>query len=105
MKGYGVLDYRTKIPVTTRSLFAIDFCTKAFTTFLLATLVDEGRLNWDDPVGKHTPEFRLNDDYRSYHVTVRDLISHRTGQPRHDAVWVYASFPRDELPKRIPHLQ
>lgn len=49
-RGFGMRDVGQKLPVTTKTLFAIGSCTKAFTTFVMGTLVDEGKLDWDRPV-------------------------------------------------------
>src|SRR5450432_4035362 len=78
-KGYGLKELGKPDPLTTKTVFAIGSTTKAFTTAVLATLNDEGRLNWDDPVRKYLPEFRLSDPSANTLVTIRDLVSHRTG--------------------------
>ena len=70
--------------VTTKTVFAIGSTTKAFTTAILAMLDDEGRLHWDDPVRKHLPDFQLADPAANELVTIRDLVSHRTGLSRND---------------------
>ena len=53
----------------------------------LALLVDEGKLEWDVPVREILPEFKLKDQVASEQCTLRDLLTHRTGLPRHD--WVH----------------
>jgi CubicO group peptidase (beta-lactamase class C family) len=78
-KGYGVRDIGNNKPVTAQTLFGIASNTKAFTTAALAMLVDQGKLSWDDPVIKHIPEFQLADPYVSREMTIRDLLSHRSG--------------------------
>jgi len=52
---------------------------KGFTCFALAMMVDEGKLNWDDKVRKHIPEFQLYDAWVTQEFTVRDLVTHRSG--------------------------
>jgi len=54
----------------------------------LALLVDEGRLDWDMPVRAVLPEFRLRDPVTTEQASLRDLLTHRTGLPRHDGVHV-----------------
>lgn len=95
--GYGVRDLRTSVPVTADSLFAIASVTKAFTTCCLAMLVDEGRLEWDDPVRKHLDWFRLSDPLADANVIVRDLVTHRTGLSRHDLFWYKSPWNREEI--------
>lgn len=78
-KGFGVREAGKAPRVDERSLFQIGSLTKAFTAAALGILVDEGRINWDDPVVKHIPSFRLADPWLTERVTIRDLVAHRTG--------------------------
>ncbi|MBI4544752.1 MAG: serine hydrolase [Gemmatimonadetes bacterium] len=86
-RGFGQRDVEQKLPVTTRTLFAIGSSTKAFTTFALGRLVDQGKLEWDAPVTRYIPELRLQDEYATAHLTPRDMVTHRSGLPRHDLAW------------------
>lgn len=86
-QGYGMRDLENALPVTENTIFPIASNTKAFTSFLISQLVEEGKLAWDDPVIKYLPEFRLHNHELSSQVTLRDLIAHRTGIPRHDVLW------------------
>lgn len=103
-KGYGYRDQAKKLPVTENTLFAIGSCTKAFTANVLAQLVDEGKINWDDQVIKYIPEFRLKDEYATYHATIRDLATHQSGLPRHDLLWYNSSLSKNDLLKRLQYL-
>jgi CubicO group peptidase (beta-lactamase class C family) len=105
-KGFGYRDVEKQQPVTTDTLFAIGSCTKAFTTFVLGTLVDEGKLEWDKPVRNYIPWFKLNDSNVTERLTVRDLVTHRSGLPRHDLVW-YNNYDasRKSLVERLPYLE
>jgi CubicO group peptidase (beta-lactamase class C family) len=85
-RGYGSRDLENGLPVTEDTLFSIASNTKAFTSLLISQLVEEGKLAWDDLVIKHLPEFRLHTVELSSQVTLRDLIAHRTGIPRHDVL-------------------
>lgn len=98
--GCGVKDLRTGDAVTPDTLFAIASVTKAFTTCALAMLVDEGKLGWDDPVRKHLPWFRLSDPLADANVTVRDLVTHRTGLSRHDMFWYQSPWGREEIVRK-----
>lgn len=98
--GFGVKDLRTGETVTPDTLFAIASVTKAFTTCALAMLVDEGRLSWDDPVRKHLEWFRLSDPLASEQVTVRDLVTHRTGLSRHDMFWYKSPWSSEEIVRK-----
>lgn len=105
-KGFGYRDVETKLPMTTNTLLAIGSASKAFTTFALATLVDEGKLEWDKPVRNYIHWFRLYDPVIAERLTPRDMVTHRSGLPRHDLVW-YNNFTasREEFVKRLAYLQ
>ncbi|MEZ4589067.1 MAG: serine hydrolase [Gemmatimonadales bacterium] len=77
--GFGVREVGRPEPVDTRTVFGNGSTTKAFTAALIGTLVDEGRLGWDDRVIDRIPDFRLADPYATRETTVRDLLAHRTG--------------------------
>jgi CubicO group peptidase (beta-lactamase class C family) len=89
--AYGQCDVEADLPVTTKTQFLICSITKSFTATGVALLHNEGRLDWTKPVRDYIPEFRLHDPVATERVTVRDLLCHRTGLPRHD--WVH--FPGD----------
>lgn len=78
-EGFGVRDVATGEPVTADTLFGIASNTKAFTSAAIATLVEDGKLDWDDKVIDYIPEFRLADESISNQLTLRDMLSHRSG--------------------------
>lgn len=106
-KGYGVKRIGEPDPVTPDSLFAIGSNTKAFTAALLGTLVDEGRLRWDDPVIDHLPKFRLADPFLTHAVSVRDLLTHQTGLPKYggDHLWIGGDVSRRDILDRLRYLK
>jgi CubicO group peptidase (beta-lactamase class C family) len=104
-QGFGWRDAEQKLPVTPATLFAIGSCTKAFTTFVMGTLVDEGKLDWDAPLRRYIPEFRLHDHVATELLTPRDLVTHRSGLPRHDLVWYNATLSGKEIIARLPYLE
>lgn len=93
--------YSRGFGVTPDTLFQIASTSKAFTTTAMAILVDEKKMSWDDPVRKHIPYFRLADACADSLVTLRDIVSHRTGLKRHDALWDYGTWSREEVVRRI----
>jgi CubicO group peptidase (beta-lactamase class C family) len=86
-KGYGVIQTGKPAPVTEHTRFAIGSTTKAMTVAALAMLADEGKLHWDDKVIDYVPGFRLYDPYVTRELTIRDLLTHRTGLPGTDLLW------------------
>jgi CubicO group peptidase (beta-lactamase class C family) len=101
--GFGYRDYEKKWPVTENTLFAIGSCTKAFTASLLGMLEKDGLLSLDKPVREYLPELKFKNDYTNTHATLRDLITHRTGLPRHDYSWYGSTATRSELLARIQY--
>ncbi len=106
LKGYGFRDMENKLPMTPDTLLAIGSASKAFTTFALARLVDEGKMAWDKPVRNYIPWFKLSDPLITERITPRDLVTHRSGLPRHDLLW-YNNYQasREELVRRLAYLQ
>jgi CubicO group peptidase (beta-lactamase class C family) len=78
-RGFGVRDVENELPADEHTMFAVGSSTKAFTATLIGMLIDEGRMDWDDPIVKHLPEFRLHDDEASEQATLRDALCHRSG--------------------------
>jgi CubicO group peptidase (beta-lactamase class C family) len=103
-RGYGVREQGRPEPVDEHTLFAIASTTKALTVAGLGMLVDEGRLSWDDPVSQHLPSFLLADPWITRELTVRDLLTHRSGVSRSDNLWIAGPFDRDEVLRRARYL-
>ena len=104
-KGYGVRKLGDPAPVDERTLFAIGSSSKAFTAASVAMLVDEGKLKWDDPATKYLPGFEMYDPYVTRELTVRDLLSHRSGLERGDLLWYGTEYDRDEILRRARYLK
>lgn len=104
-RGFGVRRLGEDAPVTERTLFAIASCTKAFTAAALAMLVDSAKLAWDDPATKYLKGFQLYDPYVTRELTVRDLLSHRSGLARGDGVWWATPYDRTEVLRRVRYLE
>ncbi len=104
-KGFGYRDVKNQKPVTTKTLFAIGSSTKSFTVMSLAALVDQGKLDWDKPVREYLPDFRLMDQFATERMTPRDLVTHRSGLPRHDLMWYDSPFTREEIFSRLRYLE
>ncbi len=101
--GFGYRDNENKLPVTENTLFAIGSCTKAFTASMLGMLEGDGKLSLDKPVRDYLPELKFKNEYTNNHVTLRDMMCHRTGLPRHDFSWYGSTASRKELLERIQY--
>jgi CubicO group peptidase (beta-lactamase class C family) len=88
VRPYGLRDVEAGLKVTTDTQFLIGSISKSFAATGLALLVDERRLDWKKPVRDYIPEFRLHDAIATDRITVRDLLCHHSGLPRHDWIWM-----------------
>ncbi len=103
-KGYGVRKLGDAAPVDENTLFGIGSNTKAFTSAALASLVDEGKISWDDPVYQRLPGFQMYDPYVSHEMTIRDLLTHRSGMGLGEGdllFWPHTTFTRDDIIYRL----
>jgi len=105
LKAWGLRDVEAALPATPQTDFLICSITKTFTATALALLVDEGRLDWTKPVRDTIPEFRLHDPVATERVTVRDLLCHHSGLPRHDWIWIPADLSPMGMMTVLRHLE
>ncbi|HLZ16181.1 MAG TPA: serine hydrolase domain-containing protein, partial [Cyclobacteriaceae bacterium] len=105
-KGFGYRDYENKKPVTTNTLFAIGSCSKAFTSGLLGVLRNDNKLSFDEKPSTYIPELKFFNDEMNNNITVKDMMCHRTGLPRHDLSWYFFNTPsKDSLIQRIQYME
>lgn len=105
-RGFGVRTLGRPEKVDENTIFAIASDTKSFTGIVLAMLADEGKIRWDAPVTTYLPWFRLADDYLTRELTVRDLLTHRSGLARGDLLWTGGMpYSRQELLRRVRYLK
>ena len=105
-EGFGERKLGGGESVDEETLFAIGSNTKAFTAAAIGILVDEKKMAWDDRVIRHLPWFALFDPYVTREITVRDLLSHRSGLGRRgDFNWYATDFGREEIVRRVRFLE
>lgn len=104
-KGYGMRDLEAGLVADENTLFAIGSSSKAFTAATVCMLAQDGLISLDEPIVTYLPDFKLFDDYATQKMTARDLLSHRSGLPRHDLVWYGSSKNREELFKSLQYLE
>ena len=104
--NYGTKKMGTDQPPDEHTLYAIASNSKAFTSALIGMLVQEGKLDWNDPVQQHLPYFQLYDDWVSRHTTIRDLLSHRVGLGTFsgDNIWYKSNRSAEEIIRRVRHV-
>lgn len=107
-QGFGLRKLGDPTPVDGKTIFEIASNSKAFTAAGLAMLVDQGKLSWDDPVIKHLPDFRMYDPYVTAEMTVRDLLTHRSGLGlgAGDLMWwPTTTFSTDEIIHNLRYIK
>jgi CubicO group peptidase (beta-lactamase class C family) len=104
-RGYGFRDYGRKLPFTPATVVPIASNTKLFTATAIGLLVEDGKIEWDKPVRSFVPTISFYNDELNATVSVRDMLSHRTGITRHDSIWYKSDFTRKELFERLRYLE
>lgn len=105
VRGYGVRELGKPGRVDADTLFDIASNTKAFTAAALGTLVTAGKIRWDDPVIKYVPGFRLDSPYVTAEITLRDLLSHRSGYCDPFAMWYNSDDTTASIVSRLQYQQ
>jgi len=103
-KGFGIEKFETRRRVRTETRFPIASLSKTLTSVLAAMLIEEGRLQWDEPVRQLLPDFRLQDPVATTRCTLKDLLSHRSGLGRRDGLWYRRGLDTQALLSRLPYL-
>jgi CubicO group peptidase (beta-lactamase class C family) len=103
--AYGLRDVEAGLKATPDTQFLIGSITKSFTATGLALLVDERRMDWKKPVRDYIPEFRLHDAVATDRITVRDLLSHYSGLPRHDWMWLPGDWSSTQMLAAMRYLE
>jgi len=103
-QGFGVRELGRADPITPETIFAVGSTTKAMTSMLLATLVDEGKLDWDQPVVEIWPDFKLSDPEVTSQIRVRDLLNMSSGVPRIDLAWSGAELTAEQTMASLAEL-
>jgi len=99
-QGFGIRERGRSEPVTADTLYMIASNTKALTTLLLARLVDEGRFDWDTPVTRVYPRFKIGNPDATQRIMMKHLVCACTGLPRQDLEWLFTfhrSSPQEQL--------
>jgi len=104
-KGYGYRDYEKKLPITANTMFPIASNTKLFTAVAAGFLVEEGKLTWNEPIRQSVPSIEFYNSELNNTVTLRDMLSHRTGITRHDSIWYKSDYNEKELFSRLKYLE
>src|SRR6266542_3313092 len=102
-EGHG--DWEKMFRITVKTMFPIASNTKLFTAVAAGFLVEEGRLTWDQPIRESVPTVNFYNNYLNNTITLRDMLSHRTGITRHDSIWYKSDYSTKELFERLRYLE
>lgn len=103
--GYGVRALGVDAKVDAETVFGIASCTKAFTAAAIAKLIDNAKVQWDDPIARHLRSFQLSDPKLTARVTIRQALAHRTGLPTANMLWMSGAFASEEILSRLRWLK
>ena len=108
LHGYGMRGLEHSQPVDAHTIFPTGSTGKAFTTAALATLVDAGKIGWDDRVIDRLPGFQMYDPWVTREITIRDLLVHRSGLGLGEGDLLFvprSNIPRAEAVRRLRYLK
>jgi len=106
LKGYGFRNLEEQLPVTNQTVFQLASVSKPIASTVIAALVSQGKVDWDEAIDNLDPKFRLSDSWVSAHLTIRDLLSHRSGLPDHAGdILEDLSYPLDEILFRLRYIK
>lgn len=102
-QGFGVKESGKKEFVDEHTVFRLGSVSKGFASVLTGMLVEEGLVNWDNPVSDYLEDFKLHDSEQTDRVQIRHILSHTSGLPRH----AYTNLVEDglSLDRIIPRLE
>lgn len=104
-RGYGVRELGKPERIDENTIFDAASLTKSFTAAAVASLVDEKKMAWDEPVRRYIPALEFPDPYLTANVTVRDLLCHRTGIRATNTSWYFTSVNRSQLLGLVKNLE
>ncbi|MCK0179262.1 serine hydrolase [Flavobacteriaceae bacterium S0862] len=105
-KGFGYSDIENKTPTTSNTVFAIGSTTKAFTASLMGRLRDQGEIDFETSPRAYIPELKFFNSEMNNQITIKDLMTHRTGLPRHSQAWkTFETTSKDEFLARIAYME
>lgn len=94
LKGFGLKLSGTTDSIDVNTVFRLGSVSKCFASVLAGTLVNNHLIQWDDPVIKYYPQFKLKSSEHAEKVTIRHVLSHTTGLPYH----AYTNMIEEHIP-------
>jgi CubicO group peptidase (beta-lactamase class C family) len=104
-KGFGVKEAGKQEPVDPHTRFQVGSTSKAFTATLVASLVDQGKVGWKDPVISHLPDFAMYDPWVTKEFQVRDLMAQHSGmKPYAGDILAMIGYGREDIVRSTAHI-
>lgn len=103
--AFGYRDHESSLPFTTSTLFPIASNTKLFIAVAAGLLVQEGKLAYDTPIRDFVPTLRFPTRELDSNVTLRDMLSHRTGLAAQDGIWYHSNYSLRDLFERVRYMR
>jgi CubicO group peptidase (beta-lactamase class C family) len=103
-EGFGVREVGRSEPVTPETIFPIGSTSKAFNSTMIATMMDEELVSWDQPVVELWPDFMLSDLAHTRQMRLRNLLNMGSGLPRRDLLWSGANLTAEQLMATLPDI-
>lgn len=105
-KGYGVKEIGGTEPVTEKSIFQIGSVSKSFTASVIASLVDEGKLSWNDTVKNILPDFEMYDPWVTENMQIKDIMTHKSGIAGQVGTYIpNLGYDRDDVYKMLARIK
>lgn len=99
-RTYGVKNVKEQTPVDRHTIFNLGSATKPLIGIAMGILVEQGKLNWEDRVKDHYPDFKLSDPYITNEARIKDLFTHNLGYASEDLLWLLDSTSTKVLLER-----
>jgi len=103
-EGFGFRNVIKKLPFTAKTLFPLGSYTKMITAHAIALLVDQGKMDWDTPIKDYIPTFKLKNQFATDNMNLVDLLSHATGLPHHQAMYMNTNWSYKQVFEKLPYL-
>lgn len=101
-KGFGVREAGKPELVDADTVFQIASMSKPLTSTVLARMVGQKEVDWDDRIADHDPGFVMFDPYVTHEVRLRDMLCHRSGLPAHAGDLLEdIGYSKDEILHRL----
>jgi len=106
LKGFGVRQAGKDEAVDDDTVFQLASLSKPIAATVVAALVGDAKVAWDDAIVRHDADFAMQDAWVTREITLRDMFCHRSGLPPHAGDTLEdIGYGRREVLHRLRHVQ